>query len=167
MQVIRALTRVESAVLVRCGILSSPSIAKYFAPMGSTLVRLGIDGGSTTHSIIISLLTALPRLCHLRAHFLDVLDDRDATALHSGVPFFRGANTLDLLVHRDTSGSLDWIPPSAQFRNLWIDVSIIDESGRVKQWLASSASNLKFLRISGRPDGAYPDLFGSTFSLTM
>lgn len=142
---IRAFTHVKTATLAVCGALRLPSIVETLAPMGSTIVKLGIDGGSTTYSIITSLLAALPRLRHLRVHWLEVSGDRDVTVPRPKVPFFEDADILDL---RISWGSLDWICPSARVRDLRIDPCCISlESGRVQQVIFSSASSLKFLSI--------------------
>lgn len=151
---IRVFSHVEALTFKWCSVLLSPPVVRSVAPMGSSLVRLEIDGASTTPSIITSLLAALPHLRHLRTHYLEVLDDCNPTVFPPGIPFFEGANScLDLLVDEDNPGSLDWIPPSARFLDLRIDaLSILDESGRVRQWITSSASSLKSLSIGGDPE---------------
>jgi len=159
---IRALTHVEDIMLVECDILRWPSVVESLAPLGSSLLSLTIDHATTTYNIIIPLLAALPHLRHLRAHSLEVLGDRDGTGLPSRVPFFEDADCLDLLLHENPPESVNWIPPSARFRELHIDVlSILDKSGRVKQWLASSAETLRFLSITEYPGGVYLDIFSS------
>ena len=150
---IRAFTNIEEVILTgECGILLSPSVVESLAPLGPNLVRLKIIETSTTPRIITSLLATLPRLRQLRAHRLDIRDGRNTAELPPGVPFFRDANSLDLCLGDDTPGSFDWIPPSARFRELWIDRYCIG-SGRAKQWIASSSGCLKFLGIKGHPRG--------------
>lgn len=169
---IRAFTHLEEVAFAGCGIFRWPSVVESLAPLGSSLVSLKIAQATTTYNIIVPLLAALPHLRHLSAHSLDVLDNRDVTGLPSRVPFFEDANCLDLSLDEDDPESLDWIPPSARFRELQIDASsILDESGRVQQWIASSARTLRFLSITGHPGGTYLNLFSSksfpTTSLTV
>jgi len=163
---IRAFTHVENIMLIGCHILLWPSVVRSLAPLGSSLVSLRIDQATTTYDIVIPLLAALPHLRHLCAHSLRVLGDCDVAGLPSRVPFFEDAGCLGLVLDGDAPGSLDWIPPSARFRELRIDVlSILDNSGRVKQWVASSAGTLRFLSITEYPGGAHLDIFNSaTFS---
>jgi len=157
---IRGFARVKALAFRGCDLLLSPSVVESFAPMGSNLLKLKIDRGSTTYSIISSLLAALPRLRHLRARFLEFRSDRDVTGPPYKIPFFEGAGCLDLLIEKDDHESLDWIPPSARFRDLRINVpSILNKSGRVKQWIASSAECLKFLSITPYTTGMCLDLF--------
>jgi len=162
---IRAFTRIEVLAFDRCEILLLPSVVETFAPMGSSLVRLEIDGAPTRTSVITSLLAALPHLRHLRAHYIEVLDDGNAIVFPPRIPVFENPNSLDLLLGEDTPGSLDWIPPSAQFHDLRINtLCIIDEPGHVKQWIISSASSLKSLRITGDLESTYSNLSSSTSS---
>jgi len=157
-----AFANVRAVKLFTCSVLCSPSVVESLAPLRSTLVRLEIHAGPTTPSVITSLLAALPRLRHFRAHYLRILGNGDVTGLPSKVPFFEDADSLDLLLKGGASGTLDWIPPSARFRYLWIDsLSILDESGRVQQWIASSARVLKFLSIKADSPCVYLNLFSS------
>ena len=160
---IRAFTNVEVATLIGCDILLSPSVVESFSPLGSSLVGLEIEAALTTHSIIAPLLATLPRLRHLRANFLTVLGDRNVTGLPSRVPFFEGANSLDLSIGGDVEEPFNWIPRSARFCDLRIDESsILDESGSVKQWIASSTSTLRFLSVAINPVGRHLKLYGLT-----
>ena len=159
---IRAFACIEALIFYGCDILLSPPVAKSFAPLRSTLVRLTIDSASTTYGIITSLLAALPHLRHLRAHLLDVFGDLDMIRLPPRVPFFEDADSLDLSVRGGLYHKrIDWIPPSAQFRDLRIDApAILDKSGRVSRWIASSSKSLKFLSIKATfQEGAFLNLF--------
>jgi len=160
---IRAFVCVEALAFEGCNLLLSPSVVESLAPMGSSLVKLTIGYASTTYSIVTSLLAVLPRLRHLQARFLEFPGDRDTIGPPPKIPFFEDADSLDLLIEEDDDGSLDWIPASARFRDLRIDVaSILNKSGRVKQWIASSARTLRFPSITQNPWSAYLDLVGST-----
>jgi len=155
---IRAFTRIKVLAFEGGEILLSPFVVESFAPMGSSLVRLEIDGAPTTIGIMVSLLAALPHLRHLRAHYLEIVDDddeaEDEAEFPSRIPFFETPNSLDLLLGRGAPGSLDWIPPSAQFHDLRINtLCIVDEPGRVNHWITSSANSLKSLSIRGDLDG--------------
>jgi len=169
---LRAFTRIEVLVFDGGDILLERSAVEAFAPMGSSLVRLEVDATSTTLKIFASLLAALPRLRHLRAHRLGIYQDDDDKALFPPrIPFFENANSLDLLLDEDSAGPLDWIPPSVRFHDLRIDtLCIIDERGRVEGWIASSASNLKYFSISEHVKGTCFNLWTdviSNHSLTM
>jgi len=163
---IRAFTRIEVLVFEGGRVLLSPSVVETCAPMGSSLVSLEVGGTPTTPKIFTSFLAALPRLRHLRAHRLDFFqDNNDETVFPPRIPFFENTNSLDLLLHADTPGPLDWIPPSVRFHDLRIDMlCVIDEPGRVDEWIASSASSLKYLSISGDLEGTCFNLSRSTSS---
>jgi len=151
---IRAFTRIETVAIEGRDFLLLPSVVGSTAPLGSSLVRLEINGGSTALSIITSLLAVLPRLRHSHAHLLKVLGDRDVTLPPPRIPFFEDAECLDILIGHDVHGPLDWIPTSSRIRDLRIDApSIQDKSGRMQQWIASSTKSLKFLSITANPRG--------------
>ena len=156
---IRAFTNLEVATFIVCDIFLLPSIVESFAPMGSSLVKLEIEGGSTTPHIITSLLAALPLLREFRAVGVRVQDDHDTTGFPPRIPFFEDPNTFEIM---STADSLDWIPSSARFRNLHIGMPcIIGNPGLVENWIASSAGSLQFLSIAGE-HGAFSDFSGPT-----
>lgn len=154
---IRAFTHVETAVLDVCGFIHSPSVVESFASMGSSLVELDIIGGSTTSGIIASLLAALPCLRQFRSLYLRIREDDDVIEYPLVIPFFEDPNSLDLQLDGYLRPSLSWVPPSARFRDLRINMPcILDESGCVNQWITSSAGTLESLSIVEHSERACP-----------
>ena len=168
---IRAFTNAETVFIFGGHFLCPPSVAEYFAPLGSSLVRLEIQKAPATPHALTSLLAALPHLRKFGAHFLYIKGNHKTTRLPPRIPFFEGANTLHLsLVNgNSTLGSLGWLPPSARFRELKINPAcLLDRSGRVQQWIASSGGSLEVLKIiGGYPRGASPNLFSSASFLSL
>ena len=145
---IRALTRVQEVELSDCGILRSLSDVEVFTLLGSSLVRLDIDGALTTPHVMASLLAGLPRLRKLSASGLEVECDPNPTALPPKIPFVEDANSLDLLMTKYCLGGLSWIPPTARFRDLGIEAYCINkDSALVNNWLTSSGGCLQWLTI--------------------
>ena len=149
---IRAFTRVEEVEITECDFILSPSVVECFAPMGSSLVELLIGQRETTSSIITSLLAALPKLENFTAMEVKVTDDTDGAKLTSRVPFFEGlgGNSGAFYSHEHQIVPPDWIPPSARFSQLEIDLTYFLHKGRlVNQWLSSSCTTLTSLAIQG------------------
>jgi len=143
---IRAFKHVEEVEAKGGGIFCSISVVNSLALLGSSLVKLEIDGAPTTPHVMASLLAALPRLRQLRVHQLEVKCDGNTTEFPSNIPFFEGANALDLRLMDYLPGTLDWIPPTAQFRELRIYASCVyNHPALVNQWIASSGSTLECL----------------------
>jgi len=157
---IRAFTRVEGVQISECEILRSLPDVESLALLGSSLVRLEIDAGRTTPRIMASLLAGLPRLRQLHIDLLEVEHDRDDTiAFPSSIPYFEGADALNLMLRDYLPGELDWIPPTARFAYLWIGNLCIHRNwARVSQWIASSGSILKYLSIGLDKEGTSLDL---------
>ena len=154
---IRAFTRVEDLRIVGCSFVMSPSVAECFASMGSSLVQLWIFKLETTSSAITSLLAALQKLKSFNANEIKVMDDTSGANLTVRAPFFEEGDSAKFVAHleqRAPPGPPDWIPPSARFRNLEIDITyLLCKAGLVNQWLSNSSTNLTCLLI-------YGDLFG-------
>jgi hypothetical protein len=156
-----AFTRVECLTIKSCydGVILFPSIMEWFLLIGSNLVDLCISNSPATPRTITSLLSALPLLKSMEMHNCNTADDMDETNPRtlSRVPFFEGANHLILRCDWSDSypkGSLDWIPFSARFGRLEIDMACsIHHPDLVNQWLASSCTTLKNLTIRWDPDG--------------
>lgn len=155
---IHAFTRVKDLKIIQCKFLlsSSPSIAEYFAPTCSNLTQLRIDLAETTSRIITSLLAGLPQLKHFTTLGLKVTDDTGGTNLVSRIPFFEGNNSLVLHTHweqNDSPGPPDWIPPSARFENLEIDITyFLHKAASVNQWFSNSCTTLTSFSINVSPD---------------
>jgi len=144
---IRAFTRVEDLEITGCDSLLSLSVVECFAPMGSSLVELKISESPTTSHIITSLLAVLPQLKTFTAEDSKVIDDTGGTSVFiQVVPFFEGNNSLVLgssWEQEDPPGPPDWIPPSARFGDLEIDVAyFLHKAMLVNQWLSSSCTTL-------------------------
>jgi len=155
---IRAFTRVEGLEIARCdSFLRSLSVVERLAPMGSSLVELRISRSPTTPHIITSLLAALPQLKSLITVACEVIDDTSgANSLTQVIPFFEGSNSLVLRSgweQRDPPGPPDWIPPSARFGDLKIDMTyFLYKAVLVNRWLSSSCMTLTSLTVHGNPD---------------
>ena len=154
---IRAFTRVDEMTIMECTFLLSPSVADCFAPMGPSLTQLWICDSEATSRTIISLLAELSRLRSFTALGFKVTDDAGGTNLIFRIPFFEGNNSVELYSHedqRDFPGPPDWIPPSARFGDLEIDITyFLHKAIIVNQWLSSSCTTLTSLTINGYPDG--------------
>ena len=157
---IRAFVHVKKVKLFCCGILGSLSDVQIFTLMGSSLVELTITGGATTsHINMASLLAGLPCLRRLCVGSLKVKNDPNATTSPPSIPFFEGGNILILRMESCPPGTLDWIPPTARFRDLRIEaICIRENSALVNQWLASSGGGLEDLTILAAPPGTYTEL---------
>jgi hypothetical protein len=154
---IRAFTRVEDLSIQYSGLLLSPSVTECFAPMGSSVVRLWIGDLETTSRTITSLLVGLPQLRSLTTIYLKVTDDMGGTNLTPRIPFFESNNSAAFDPHddqKDPPGPPDWIPPSARFGDLRIDITyFLHKAVLVNQWLSNSCTILASLAIRGDPDG--------------
>ena len=149
---IRAFTRVEVLTIVDCSFVLSPLVAKYFAPMGSSLVQLLIKELETTSGTIISLLATLPKLKNYVSNQVKVMDNTDRADLTVRVPFFKGGNSALFYSHFDQwdpPGPPGWIPPSARFSDLRICITYLYKPGLFNQWLSNSSTNLTSLEIYG------------------
>lgn len=146
---IAALTRVKQVELSDCDILCSLPDVGPIVSLGSSLVKLGIDGGLATPRVMASVLAGLPNLHYLVAHGLRIEHDHNNTIpFPSSIPFFEGSGDLNLGLVEYSPGKLDWVPPTARFGYLRIDALCIhDLWARVGQWITSSGGNLKYLSI--------------------
>lgn len=155
----RAFTRVNTVEIIRCGLLLSPSVAEWFAPISSNLTQLDIGGSETTSRIITSLLARLPQLKSLVTWNFRVTEDAGAANPVSRIPFFEGDNSLVLHGYCGRHGLLgppDWIPPSARFGGLEINTTYFLSKGvAVNQWLSGSCTTLVSLSIDVHPDGEF------------
>ena len=152
---ISAFTRVEEVELSDCEIFRSLPDVEPFMLMGSSLVKLEIDGGLARPRVMASLLAGLPNLRHLLVHGLDIERGRDNTIqLPASIPFFEGSGTLNLALVDYSQGNLDWIPPTPRFSHLRIEALCVHHHwARVSQWIASSAGVLRYLSIEFNPLG--------------
>ena len=153
----RAFTHIEDLRICSCSFMLSPPATEFFALMCSSLVELSISELETTSGAITSLLAALPQLKTFRAEMIKVMDDTDGADLTVRVPFFEGSNSALFYSHwdqQDPPGPPDWIPPSARFSDLKIDITyLLHKAGLVNQWLSNSSTNLTSLSIYGDPVG--------------
>ena len=102
----------------------------------------------TTPYTMASLLAGLPHLRYLYACYLRVDPDNDAPALPSNIPFFESTGTFDLRMVDYSPEKLNWIPPTARFGDLRIDVCCIwSIPAVVNKWFASSGEDLERLTI--------------------
>ena len=158
---LHALTRVENLTVKDCyDVLGSPSFMEWYPLMGPSLVELRIDDSPATPHTIASLLAALPLLQSLEIRDFEIPEDTDEpnTPIPSQIPFFEGVSHLAFFSGRDNNtypeGSLDWIPFSARFGQLKIDIACaIHRPDLVNQWLTSSRETLTHLTIWGDSTG--------------
>lgn len=159
-----ALTRVRDIDLSDCGFLRSLPDVKTFTALGSSLEELEIDGALTTPHLMATLLANLPHLHTLTTYLLDIRLDRNSVTFPSVVPFFDGAGELSLSMMNYSPGKLDWIPPTARFRRLQIEASLIcNNCELVNKWLASSCESLERFVIQGDSRG---DSLGTCLDLS-
>lgn len=163
---LRAFTQVECLTVNYCdGVLQLPSVMEWFQLMGSSLVELRIHDSPVTPHTIASLLAALPLLQSVEiSNFKNPdkpgeAEDTKKTSppIPSRIPFFEGANRFRLRSdygREYPKGSLDWIPSSARFAHLEIDMACsLHHPDLVNQWLASSRTTLTKLAIREDRDG--------------
>ena len=151
---IRAFTQVKEVDLVDGwidgGIPNSLPEVQTFAILGSNLVRLQLEYGTTTPHNMVSLLAGLPRLRHLLAYYLEIKCDTTPPVFPLSIPFFEGGNALSLWKSDCSSSQLGWIPPTARFSGLRVDPSCIHHCpALVNQWVASSGERLKWFSVMG------------------
>lgn len=152
---IRALTDVQEVELIDCGILRSLPEVETFTLMGSSLVRLRIDGALTTPHIMASLLAGLPLLQELSVGG-GFKCNSSPTASLPDIPFFEHPNSLEFLVWDYLPQNLCWIPHTARFRDLQIKAIDIKENLKlVNGWLDSSGGSLQWLTIREDSSGTY------------
>jgi hypothetical protein len=157
---LNALTRIESLTMRGCGDVSQvPSIMEWLPCIGSNLVRLRTTNDSrvASHSIV-SLLAVLPLLKHVEMEHVDRglkepedADEANPPTAFPQVPFFEGVNSFILRSadgHYFPDRSLDWIPPTARFWQLELDLACSTHHPvLVNQWLASSCATLRDFTI--------------------
>jgi hypothetical protein len=157
---LNALTRIESLTMRGCGDVSQvPSFMEWLSRMGSNLVRLQITNDSriASHSIV-SLLAVLPLLKHVEMEHVDRglkepedADEANPPTAFPQVPFFEGVNSFILRSadgHYFPDQSLDWIPPTARFWQLELDLACSTHHPELaNQWLASSCATLRDFTI--------------------
>jgi len=158
-----AFTRIECLTFHECdGVLQRPRIMEWFVAKGSSLVELRISSSPVTPHLITSLLAVLPLLRSLEIHnFTDPGDAHDTNLpTPPRIPFFEGANHFVLRSDHGYSypeGTLDWIPTSARFGRLEVDMACsLDHPDLVNRWLASSRATLTNLTIREDPEGMSP-----------
>jgi len=154
---IRAFTRIQDLEIAECDFLLSLSVVECFAPMGSSLAELKISESPTTSHVITSLLAALPQLKRFMVEDTKVIDDTcGANILTQVIPFFEGNNSLALessWEQQDPPGPPDWIPSSARFGDLEIDMTyFLHKTVLVNRWFSNSCTTLTSLTIHGDPD---------------
>ena len=155
-ELLRAFTRVVHVLVMDCKFFKSSSELAFLAPLGSSLERLEIKWMSGEVEPLANFLAGLP---HLRQLCVEKLTfSRRDTDLPI-IPFFEGANSLDLLLRGGFSpGDTDWIPPTARFYDLRIDTACIKNNhGLVNQWLRSSAGSLERFTINDGELGTCPN----------
>lgn len=159
---LHAFTRVECLTVDNClGTLHHPFILEWFLAMGSSLVELRISDSPVTSQTITSLLSALPLLKSLEVFNFENPDDEDDENLSapSSILFFEGGNRFALRSdpgHRYPEGSLDWIPPSARFRQLEVDMTCsLNHPDLVNQWFVASCTMLTSLTIREDREGMF------------
>ena len=155
---IQSFTRITWMAIYECNFLSSPSVVKCLAPIGSGLTQLTINESTTTLRAITSVLAALHLLENLDVEDLKITDDIDETSPIPTIPFFQGSTSSLRLQYSDNyfgqQHNLDWIPDSARFKDLNIDTThALDIVALVNQWLSNSRATLKSLTMLGDPDG--------------
>jgi hypothetical protein len=123
--------------------------------MTSSLVKLPIGELEITSSVIAPLLAALPKLKEFAAKDAKVMGDADGADLIPRIPFFEGGNSVVFHAYVNQQcpqGPPNWIPPSAQFSDLEIDVTyLVHKLGLVNQWLSNSGTDPISLAIRGDP----------------
>jgi len=158
-----ALTQVECLTVDDCACAPChPFNMEWFSTIGSSLVELQINDSPVAPHTITSLLAVLPLLRNLQIHNLENPDDAyeaDPPAPPK-IPFFEGANRFALhsdYGHRYPERSLDWIPVSARFGQLEVDMAcLLGQQDLVNRWLSSSCATLTSLVIKDDPDGTPP-----------
>ena len=158
-----ALTGVKCLTVDDCDCIPHhPSTMEWFSTIGSSLVELWINDTPVAPHTLTSLLAVLPLLQVLQIRNFEDADDADDANPPplSIIPFFEGANRFALRSdygHRYPEGSLDWIPTSARFGQLEVDMGCsLGHPDLVNKWLASSCSTLTSLTIKDDPDGTPP-----------
>ena len=159
-----AFTLVEFLTVSYCShLLHHPSILEWFLTMGPSLAELRIFGESIPPHVMTPLLAALPLLQNVEIRDCDSTDDMDCAddtnpPTPPRIPFFEGANRFTLSGWNYTADSLSWIPSSARFGHLVVDVIFCrDHPDLVNQWFASSSTTLTYLAIRGdTPYGTSP-----------
>ena len=154
-----ALGRLESLTVKDCSYaLQFPSM-EWFLPMRSSLVALRLSESSATSHTIASLLAVLPLLNRLEIYDFETPEDTGEAnpPTHSPSALFEGAGCLTLCSYFRLGypeGSLDWIPSSARFVGLEVDMACaVRHPDLVNQWLASSRATLTSLKIRRSPQG--------------
>ena len=144
---IRAFTLAEKAELYKCAIFGSLADLRPLTLLGASLVQLKIEDAETTPSAMASLLAALPHLRRLLVHELRIEDDNLPIASPATIPFFEGANYMELTWIHFPPPVLHWIPPTARFSCLRIGPLCARNSEIVNEWIASSADCLEHFSI--------------------
>ena len=158
-----ALTQVKCLTVDDCDCVPHyPPTMEWFSTIGSSLVELQIKDTPVASHTITSLLAVLPLLQSLQIHNFENPDDAHEAdpPAPPRIPFFEGANRFALHSdhgHRYPGRSLDWIPTSARFGQLEVDMAcLLGHTDLVNQWLASSCATLTSLAIKDDPDGTLP-----------
>ena len=154
---ISAFIRIERLEIYDCNFLLS-SVGECFTPMASSLTEVIINNSPTTLGVITSLLAALPRLKHLAVEDSKLTVRTDRPSPPPTIPFFQGRNSLRLRYtnfnddYEFDQGDLDWIPDSARFEELDIDLASFEEMpALVNQLFCNSSTTLTTLAVVGNP----------------
>ena len=154
---LRALTRVKCLTFESCmDALHHPSLMEWFLTTGSSLVELRINDSLVSPHTIASLLAQLPLLYRLEIIDFDTPDDANDTKPPDPlrIPFFEGRSCFAWHPRHNRNypeSSLEWIPPSARFARLEVDMtSTLGQLDLVDRWLASSCTTLTSLAILTR-----------------
>lgn len=146
---LRAFTRVVDVMVADCGFFHSPFQLEFFGLLGSSLEKLEVTEAFIQVLPLAYFLAVLPHLRQLCFHNFSVLSyNTELVRYLPAIPAFESANSLDLSLRNYLPGNTDWIPPTARFSDLRIDVSCIyNNHGLVNQWLCSSAGSLEKFTI--------------------
>jgi len=170
-QHLHAFTRIELLSVYECyNLLHHRTSMEWFPVIGSSLTELRITDTPVTPYTLTSLLATLPLLRTLDIRGFDnpyevlgmddddeIYDDDDVDDT-STIQFFDGANRFILRAGFYLEDSLDWIPSSARFGQLELDVMFSQghTADLVNQWLASSSTTLTYFAINMNPLGTSP-----------
>ena len=149
-----AFTRVVDMGITDCLFIHEGFQLAFLVPLGQRLERLDVTGESAILLPFAHFLSTLPHLRRLRARFLRIQNSYDDSARSlPTIPCFESANSLDLSLREYLPGNISWIPPTARFCDLRVDVECISVNhDLVNQWIRSSAQSLE--RFTVYDDGS-------------
>ena len=142
-----ALTEVKAAVFCDCRFFYSTLDVGPLKNLGSSLVGLEIHNAETSPAIMEYLLAGLPKLRRLFARGLQIKSDPDFVE-GSPAPFFKNSSGMTLFSMDYSQGTLGWIPPTAQFKELKIGALCAYKNPKlVEGWINSSCEILEVLQL--------------------